>query len=188
MKHAGLKSAIAAVGMACAHLADAQAGPIGEDYVAADSVFGLARPADITTGLDGNWLPLSSLAGGPGAAPVGADSIEGYVQEFCGRQTAIIARLEQTSETSFVMTTGPEDTSVTYRLDWLGGSRFSRSFDPDALIAQLGLDRGDDEAAIDRRAQALRQAPREVDVYRTAADILVVQSAGRAEIYGRCPG
>ncbi|MGF1624638.1 MAG: hypothetical protein ACFCVH_07125 [Alphaproteobacteria bacterium] len=190
MQHPKLIAALAGIAgvvSALAHPALAQTATIGENYVAAHAIFGQTAPAEVTAGLDGAWLPLSTLAGGPGAPAVGADSIQNYVEEFCGRTLAIVARVEQLGGTGFVMTVGPEDRPVAFRFDWLGGSRYARSFDPAAFLAHLGLDRAEDQAAQERQANALAHTPREVDIHRTAPDILVIHSAGQAEIYGRCP-
>ncbi len=165
------------VGLAAPAWAD-----IGSDYAAAASIFVQTDAAQVLEGLDGEWLPLSALANGtPDAALVSS-----LVERFCNADPARGSTIAATGANSFTLTSAGAR-PVAYRFDWLSGSQFSRSVDPDALFSGLGLDAMDGKAGDDARARALEQAVQTVSLYRTSPDILVVASPQQTEILGRCP-
>lgn len=178
------------IAVACA-IGLALTGPVlagtDEDFELATRLFGAVTAEPVVDGIDGKWLPLSTLANLQGTRP--ATGLAGsYLARFCTSEptrTLTVARQGQSAFT--IEQPSRANQKLTYRFDWIGGSQFVRSFDPRALFAHLGFDRLEGNKGVDARAKALQGAKPLVDIYRVSPDILVVATPPRAEIYGRCP-
>lgn len=160
----------------------AHAKTLGEQYVAAQGIFGPKRPNTIVDGLDGRWLPLSALARRKKASAAQIDSF----LKFCSPLRPPGSTIK-TRDEGFSMHRVEPSREVEIDFAWIGGSAFVRNYDPEMYVKFLGFERKDDERYEDMRAQALSQTTGPANVYRPADDILVIESHGRAEIYGRCP-
>lgn len=157
----------------------------GEDFATAHAIFGQVQPAPIVENLDGEWLPLSTLANLDGA-PADPGTIDTYLERFCGNDPARGATLTTLGTSGFSLRMQSGDRTVTYRYEWLGGPEFLRTFDPDDFVAYLGIERAYPDRTEDARAHALRGMSGNVSVFRVSEDILVIAAQSRTEIYGRC--
>jgi len=161
------------------------AAAVEDDFAAANRMFGQISPASTLENLGGEWLPLATLANLEGKEPA-PGQIASYLEKFCDTDPGRGATVTVGSGTSFTMDI-PGRLPLTVRYDWLGGSQFARSLDPDTLFESRGLDKMEGERGDEMRASALQQAASVASVYRVSPDILVVAASPRAEIYGRCP-
>jgi hypothetical protein len=157
---------------------------IEDDFAFANRIFGQISAESVTSDINGEWLPLSTLSNLNGADP-DPGLVESYLERICGNDPARGALLASISDTSFEMAAANSRGDLIYRFDWLGGAQFHRSFDPDTLFNALALDESERGAAM--RAGALEATTSLVDFYRVSPDLLVMATPKRVEIFGRCP-
>jgi hypothetical protein len=158
---------------------------VDDDFALAAKIFGKITPAATIEDLDGEWLPLSTLANLAGTDPnsgLAADLLE----RFCNNSPARGAIVAEIDETSFTMTTSNPRGELAYRFDWIGGSLFHRSFDPSALFSLGGLDTMEGERGVEMRATLLGETTSQLNIYRVSADMIVLAEPQRVEIFGRC--
>lgn len=160
---------------------------IEDDFAFANRIFGQATPQSVLADIDGEWLPLSTLANLNGNDP-DPGLVDSFLERICGKNPARGSLITGLSDSSFEMATANAGGELMYRFDWLGGAQFHRSFDPDALISALGLDKSEGERGVEMRANALASATSLVDFYRISPDLLAMAAPQRVEIFGRCPG
>ncbi|MDR7126358.1 hypothetical protein [Pseudotabrizicola sp. 4114] len=174
-------SLTAGLGLSGPALADMEA-----DFARAASIFGPVTVETVLDDIDGEWLPLSTLANLTGEAPSPglATSLTGRI---CGLDPVRGSILTATGESGFTVDVPSRDQALTYRFDWIGGAQFVRSVDAAALFSSLGLDAMKPERRLDAQAAALRSAATVTAVYRVSPDMIVVASPDRTEIFGRCP-
>lgn len=159
---------------------------IEDDFAFANRIFGQVSAESVTSDIDGEWLPLSALSNLNGADP-DPGLVESYLERICGGDPARGAIMASISGSSFEMAAANSKGDLIYRLDWLGGAQFHRSFDPDTLFNALGMDKSEGERGAAMRAGALEATTSTVDFYRVSPDLLVMATPQRAEIFGRCP-
>jgi hypothetical protein len=140
-----------------------------DDFALANRIFGQPTAAGVISDIEGEWLPLSTLANVDGADP----------------DPGLIT--SQIDEGSFEMTAPNSGGDMVYRFDWISGSLFHRSFDPAALFSMLRLDAIEGERGSEIRARTLQSAASQVNLYRVSADLIALAEPHRVEIYGRCP-
>jgi hypothetical protein len=172
-----------ALTLAIAAPANAQ---IDDDLAAANRIFGQTAPAKIIVDMDGEWLPLGTLANLDGADPE-PGLASALLGRICGNDPLRGAILTALDEASFEMVAANSGGELVYRFDWIGGSQFHRSFDPAALFGRLGVDTIDTERAIETRTRALQAHTGPVHIYRMTDDLFVLAEPQRVEFYGRCP-
>ena len=159
---------------------------IDEDFAMANRIFGQVSSASVTDDIDGEWLPLSTLANLNGAEP--DPGLAGsYLERICGNEPVRGAVMTGIDDASFEMAPANSGGELVYRFDWIGGVQFHRSFDPAALFGALKLDNMDGERALDMRARTLESNTSLVDFYRISPDLLAMATPQRVEIFGRCP-
>lgn len=146
----------------------------------AATIVGIFRPlpaAELTAGLAGQWvsLPIDNLAD--------ETDLDAFRDRACAAGPAAVRTVADAGDGAFTITQGTGERVVTFHLDPLGDSLFSRMFDADAFAAYLGLDR----ATPVMREGMMRNVAREVTVYRPTPDLLILAAAGRAELMMRCP-
>lgn len=155
-------------------LAMALAGPahaqIANDFAMANRIFGQTSPASVTTDIDGEWLPLSTLSNLNGVDP-DPGLVESHLDRFCGADPARGALFTRLNDANFEMAAANTRGKLIYRFDWLGGAQFHRSFDPDALFNALSLDGEKGGRGAEMRADALGTTTSLVDFYRVSPDL-----------------
>lgn len=151
--------------------------PPEPDTAALVDIFRRHPAPEITAGLDGRWaaIAIDGLEDTP--------AIEDFRDRACAHPAGVVRTISVLAHGAFTIAQGPADTEVVFRLDPIGGARFSRMFDPDAVAAYLHID----QLGPEFRERTLHNLARELDVYRVAADILVLAADGNAEILMRCP-
>lgn len=174
---------VASLAMALAGPAHAQ---IEDDFAVANRIFGQLSPASVTSDIDGEWLPLSTLSNLEGADP-DPGLIDSYLGRICGNDPVRGSLITSLGDSSFEMVAANSGGELTYRFDWLGGAQFHRSFDPEALFSALALNRSEGERGTEMRGDALAAATSLVDFYRVSPDLLAMATPQRVEIFGRCP-
>ncbi|WEK03443.1 MAG: hypothetical protein P0Y65_14730 [Candidatus Devosia phytovorans] len=173
-----------ALTLACSGPALAQ---IDDDFAMANRIFGQISAASVVADIDGEWLPLSTIANLEGADP-DPGLITSYLERICGNDPARGFVFTGIDEASFEMAVPNAGHELVYRLDWMGGAQFHRSFDPAAMFSAFGFDSMEGERGMEMRASALRSNTNLVDFYRVSPDLLAMATPQRVEIYGRCPG
>jgi hypothetical protein len=175
---------LAAAAIACGLTTGAMAQSTGESYAQAQAIFGQA-PETLWEDIDGEWLPMSLLAGGIDA-PVDEGMIATFTDRFCGTERG--GRIIEARAAGFTMTyTKPNGDTLAEWYDWFGGERYRYNVDPESYAHNVGL-AGDGAAQADRLAQVWGQLPVVVNVYRPVDDVLVVvPDRGSTLILVRCP-
>lgn len=159
---------------------------IEDDFAQANRIFGQISATSVVADLDGEWLPLTTLANLNGADP-DPGLITSYLERICGSEPIRGSVFTSINAAAFEMAVPNSRRELVYRFDWIGGAQFHRSFDPDVLFQAFGLDTMEGERGQEMRAQALGTTPGLVDVYRISPDLLAIEALQRVEIYGRCP-
>lgn len=157
-----------------------------EEFALANRVFGQTSASAALDDIDGEWLSLSLLTNAAGKE-VAPGLVSSLLQRICGLDPIRGSVVEATGDTSFTFAVPGRGSGVTYRFDWMNGTQFLRSFDPQTLFTSIGLDTLKGEDGDKARTNAIRQTEPVVDVYRVSADILVLATSQRTEILGRCP-
>ncbi len=175
-----------AVGMLFGTGLAALADPV-EDFVELHGFFATARDElPEISGIEGEWLAMTLLLGSRTERTPDHSEVEDYLNRFCGEDRATARLVKTISDRSLLIETlGPQ--RFEERLDWIGGRRFARSFDTDALVKHLF---GDAFPAPDPAYQLWLNTidvPREVDLYTPTPDILVIEGNGLAQTFVRCP-
>lgn len=156
------------------------------DFAAAAEIFGPTPVEGRINDLDGEWLPLSTLANLEGEAPSPGRAAS-LIADHCGSDPVRGSVITVTGDPGFTLDLRHGDTTLTYHFDWIGGAEFVRSVDAAALFSAYGLDRVNPERRLDAQAAALRSAATVTSVYRFSPDMIVVATSDRTEIFGRCP-
>lgn len=172
----------ASVGLSGPALAD-----MDTDFADATEVFGQTPVERRIDNIDGEWLPLSTLANLRGEAPAPGRAAS-LIANNCGSDPVRGAIITATGDSGFTLDTRLAHTTLTYHFDWIGGAEFIRSVDAAALFSGYGLDRMKPERRLDAQAAALRAAATVTSVYRVSPDMIVIATSDRTEIFGRCPG
>lgn len=159
---------------------------VEDDFALANRIFGQTSPATIISDLDGEWLPLSTLANLDGADP-DPGLISSLLERICGNDPIRGARITGIDQASFEMTAPNSAGDMVYRYDWIGGSQFHRSYDPASLFRMFKFDTIEGERGFEMRARTLQGATSQVHLYRVSADLIAIAEPQRVEIYGRCP-
>jgi hypothetical protein len=159
---------------------------VDDDFTMANRIFGQMSATSVVDGLEGEWLPLSTLANLKGADP-DPGLIASLLERICGNNPVRGAVFKAIDQASFEMAAASRGGDLVYRFDWLGGAQFHRSVDPETLFRVLKFDTMDGEKGIEMRARVLASNPSLVDLYRVSPDLLAMVTPQRAEIYGRCP-
>ena len=157
-----------------------------DDFAFANRIFGQPTAAGVTADLEGEWLPLSTLANLSGADP-DPGLITSLLDRICDNDPVRGAIISEIDQGSFKMTAPNSGGDLVYRFDWIAGSLFHRSFDPASLFSMLKLDTIEGERGSEIRARTLEGAASQVNVYRVSAELIVLAESRRVEIYGRCP-
>lgn len=155
------------------------------DFAAANRILGQITPAAVVDTIEGEWLPLTTLANLQGEDP-DPGLIDSLLERICGNDPERGALITAIDASSFEMTAPNSGGDMVYRFDWIGGAQFLRSFDPAALFSMLKFDTMDGERGIEMRARALEATATMVSLYRVSPDLLAVAEPRRVEIYGRC--
>ena len=156
-----------------------------DDFALANRIFGQPTAAGVISDIEGEWLPLSTLANVDGADP-DPGLITSLLDSICGNDPVRGAIITEIDEGSFEMTAPNSSGDMVYRFDWISGSLFHRSFDPAALFSMLRLDAIEGERGSEIRARTLHGAASQVNLYRVSADLIALAEPHRVEIYGRC--
>jgi len=171
-------------------LALAVAGPahaqLDDDFAAANRTFGQVSATGVVDDLDGEWLPLSTLSNLNGEDP-DPGLITSLLERICGNDPVRGAVFTVLDQASFEMVSANSGGELVYRFDWIGGARFHRSVDPQALFRVRGFDTIEGERGIEMRASVLESTASQVDLYRISPDLLAMATQPRVEIFGRCP-
>lgn len=157
-----------------------------DDFALANRIFGQPTAAGVVTDIEGEWLPLSTLANLKGADP-DPGLITSLLDRICGNDPVRGAIITEIDEGSFEMAAPNSGGDMVYRFDWIAGSQFHRSFDPAALFSMMKLDAIEGERGSEIRARTLQGAASQVNLYRVSADLIALAEPYRVEIYGRCP-
>ncbi|MDV3249817.1 hypothetical protein DevBK_00595 [Devosia sp. BK] len=168
-----------------AAIASPSYGQIEENFALANRIFGQPTAAGVVSDIEGEWLPLSTLANAKGADP-DPGLIASLLDRICGNDPSRGAIITEIDEGSFEMTAPNSGGDMVYRFDWISGSLFHRSFDPAALFSMLRLDAIEGERGSEMRARTLQTAASQVNLYRVSADLIALAEPYRTEIYGRC--
>lgn len=170
-------------------LAIAVTGPtysqIDADFAQANRIFGQVSPTTIVEGIDGEWLPLSTISNLKGAEP-DPGLISSYLERLCGGDPVRGVVFRAVDKASFEMTHNNAGGPVSYRFDWIGGAQFHRSFDPAALFSAFKYDTMEDDKGLEMRSRTLESMTSAVDFYRISPDLIAMATPKRVEIYGRC--
>jgi len=171
-------------------LTAAIAGPayaqIDDDFAQANRIFGQPDAASVITDIEGEWLPLSTLANLRGTDP-DPGLINSLLDRICGNDPVRGAIMAGIDEGTFEMKAPNSGGDMVYRFDWIAGSLFHRSFDPAALFGMMKLDTIEGERGSEIRARTLQSAASQVNLYRVSPDLIALAEPYRVEIYGRCP-
>jgi hypothetical protein len=171
-------------------LTAAIAGPshaqMDDDFALANRIFGQPTAAEVIADIEGEWLPLSTLANLNGADP-DPGPITSLLGRICGNDPARGAIITEIDQGSFELAAPNSGGDMVYRFNWIAGSLFHRSFDPASLFSMLKLDTIEGERGSEMRARALQGAANQVNLYRVSKDLFALAEPHRVEIYGRCP-
>lgn len=171
-------------------LTAAVAGPayaqIEDDFALANRIFSQTSPANIIADIEGEWLPLGTLANLDGADP-DPGLITSLLERICGNDPARGAVITTIDQASFEMTAPNSGGNMVYRFDWIGGSQFHRSYDPSSLFSLLKFNTIEGERSLEMRARTLAGTPSQVHLHRVSAELITLADTERVEIFGRCP-
>lgn len=159
---------------------------IDEDFTMANRMLGQESPASVIADIEGEWLPLTTLANLRGADP-DPGLIASLLERICGNDPVRGAQFKELDPASFQMIAANSGGELVYRFDWMRGVQFHRSVDPEALFRARGFDKMEGEKGIAARARVLESNASQVELYRISPDLLAMTTQQRVEIYGRCP-
>lgn len=159
---------------------------IDDDFALANRMFGQMSAAGVIDDIEGEWLPLSTLANLKGADP-DPGLAASYLERICGNDPVRGALISRIDDASFEMIAANSGGEMVYRFDWISGAQFHRSFDPETLFKVLRFDTIEGERGIEARARALETMNSVVDFYRVTPDLMAMVTQPRVEIFGRCP-
>lgn len=175
-----MKSALFAISVASLMTAGVAAQTPGDDYVAAQKIFG-AAPGAVLDGVDGKWLPIAQLLGGIETV-ADAGMVGTMMDRFCAT-APLYHEITARGTAGLTLVTHKTGDSLSESYDWLAGSQFAYTVEPDAFMSFLGMEDASDE----RRSLALAERPERVALFRSAPDILVmVPDRGATSILARC--